>query len=111
MAYAFGELLLVPVVFTSQTAAKKRPVLVIHDGGDDDLLVTPVTDRGTRSPFDVPLGDWRSEGLRLPSTVRLEKLATVEKSLVLRPLGSLSAADSAKVRSVLRTFLAAILPP
>jgi mRNA interferase MazF len=110
MAYTFGEHLLVPVVFSSQSAAKKRPVMVIHDGGDDDLLVAPVTGHGGRSSYDVALADWRSEGLKLPSTVRLQKLATVEKSLVIRPLGRLSVDDSARIKPVLRDFLSAIAP-
>ena len=110
MPYTFGELLLVPVVITSQAAAKKRPVLVIYDGGDDDVLVAPVTGHGPRSPSDVPLADWQNEGLKLPSTVRLEKLATVEKALVLRRLGKVSATDLAKIKPVLRAFLLVLTP-
>ena len=41
--YAPGDILLAGLVFTSQTGAKRRPVMVIRDGGDDDLLVVPVT--------------------------------------------------------------------
>jgi mRNA interferase MazF len=110
MTYAFGDLLLVPVVFSDQTAAKKRPVLVIHDGGDDDLLVVPVTAHPVRSRNDVSLGEWQRAGLKLPSTARMDKLATVGKSLIVRQLGQLSACDSAAVKATFRSFLAAISP-
>ena len=41
-----GEILLASLVFTSQARAKKRPVMVIRDAGDDDLLVVPVRGAG-----------------------------------------------------------------
>ena len=41
-----AEILLAALVFTSQAGAKKRPVMVIRDTRDDDLLVAPVTGQG-----------------------------------------------------------------
>jgi mRNA interferase MazF len=93
-----GEILLVELVFTSQAGSKKRPVMVIRDAGDDDLLVAPVSSQAVRVAYDVILGDWQTAGLRLPSVVRVEKLATIEKGTVLRRLGRVSAADWTRVK-------------
>ena len=57
--HAPGEILLASLVFTSQGGAKKRPVLVIRDGGDDDLLVAPVTGQAVPANYDVMLRDWQ----------------------------------------------------
>ena len=107
--YAPGDILLAGLIFTSQTGAKRRPVMVIRDGGDDDLLVVPVTGQAARGAYDVILGDWQQAGLRLPSVVRLEKLATIAKATVLRNLGRPSVEDWAQVKEKLSHLWAEIL--
>ena len=109
MSFPQGEILLVTMLFTDGRAAKKRPVMVVFDGGDDDLLVAPVTSRSPRSLRDVALAQWQKAGLRLASIVRLEKLATVEKSTVIRRLGRIEPGDWASVKLVLNRFFADIL--
>jgi len=104
-----GELLLAALVFTSQAGAKNRPVMVIRDGGDDDLLVAPVSGQAVRVAYDVMLNDWQKAGLRLPSVVRVEKLATIEKATVRRSLGRASAADWARVKESLTQLCEEIL--
>lgn len=99
-----GEILLATLIFSSQAGQKRRPVLVIQDPGDDDLLVAPVTSHGLRSAHDLTLNDWPQAGLRLPSVVRLEKLATIEKGTVVRVLGRLSVADHDRVAAALPEF-------
>ncbi len=69
--------------------------------GDDDLLVVPVTGQAVRVAYDVILRDWKAAGLRLPSVARLEKLATIERTTVLRSLGRTSAEDWAQVKEKL----------
>ena len=78
--YSPGEILLAVMVFSTQARTKRRPVLVIHDSGDDDLLVAPVASHAGRSGHDILLSDWQEACLRLPSVVRLQKLATIEKN-------------------------------
>jgi len=104
VAYRFGDVLLVPISFSDARAAKKRPVLVVRDTGDADLLVVPITSHPPRSFEDVTLLNWGSAGLRLPSAARMAKLATVAKSSVIRQLGSLTDQDAQSVRRILRQF-------
>ena len=110
MSFARGDILLVALVFSNQAGTKRRPVMVVYDGGDDDLMVVPVTSHAGRTAFDVPVGHWPRAGLRLPSVVRAEKLATVEKSAIVRQLGRLSPQDLANVEAALHRFFQAILP-
>jgi hypothetical protein len=104
VAYRFGDALLVPIRFSDARAEKKRPVLVVHDTGDADLLVVPITSHPPRAFEDVILPGWRSAALRLPSTARMAKLATVAKSIVIRQLGSLTDQDAQSARKILRQF-------
>src|SRR5690242_3640894 len=109
MSFSQGEILLVPVAFTDGSGVKRRPVVVVHDSGDADLLVAPVTSQAVRSARDVPINDWRQAGLRLPSLARMDKLATVEKSTVVKSLGKLTPGDRKKVKDVLNKFFAEII--
>jgi len=54
------------------------------------------------SPFDCELNDWAKAGLKAPSFVRLHKLATMEKKLVEKEFGMITAADFQCVLETLR---------
>ena len=97
-----GDLVLVAFPYTSGGQTKNRPALVILDIGDADLILARVTTQATATPFDVVLTEWQAAGLLAPSTVRLHKLATVEKARVHRVLGTLQPVDRQQVSAVMR---------
>lgn len=104
MPYTFGDVLLVPLTFSDVSNSKRRPVLVLLDVDSADLLVVPVTSHKPRNDSDVILQEWTAAGLRLPSTVRMAKLATVARVTVIRQLGRLSERDAAEARKALSQF-------
>lgn len=85
-------------------------MMVVHDFGDDDLLVIPVTSHPARGSNDVSLSAWKSAGLKLPSTARVEKFATIAKSCVVRNQGKLPVQDRVAVEKALAGVLEEILP-
>jgi len=107
--YSFGDVLLASLVFSDGQSTKKRPVLVVTDFGDNDLLVVPITSHAARVETDTSISEWKNAGLRLPSCVRTEKLATIQKSLVIRKLGTLMPADLEVVRANLAVILKRII--
>ena len=106
--YRPGEIVLLLFPFTGMRGAKCRPALVLLDTGDPDIVVARVTSQVRQSPYDVTITDWQGAGLRLPSIVRLHKLATLEKALVDRSLGTLTAADWAEIRVTIRQMWSSI---
>jgi mRNA interferase MazF len=105
MTYQAGDLVLLAFPFTSGTKAKRRPALVILDVGDADILVARVTTRPYQTHFDIALEDWQSAGLLAASVVRVHKVPTLERTLVERQLGQVSAADRSRIADVLaRTY-------
>jgi len=94
-----GEIWLADIPFTDGSASKIRPVLVLWLDAAD-VVVAAITSAPPRSASDVILADWQSEGLRVPSTVRLSRLDCLEQILLRRKLGSLSADDARKVKEV-----------
>ncbi|MBA3483283.1 MAG: type II toxin-antitoxin system PemK/MazF family toxin [Pirellulales bacterium] len=103
--YRSGDLVLVAFPFSGGGPGKRRPALVIADAGDDNVVLARVTTQSTRTPLDVPLTDWQKSGLLAASVVRLHKLATIEKTLVSRTLGSISSVDRASVSKGLQQLL------
>ncbi len=105
--YQAGDLVLVNFPFTVGTQSKLRPALVVLDARDADILVARITTQTVKTPYDVLLTNWRQAGLLAPSTVRLHKLATLEKVLVDRMLGQLELGDHQKVSAVLQQMFGA----
>jgi mRNA interferase MazF len=106
--YQLGEIVLLLFPFAGAQRAKRRPALVLLDTGDADVVVARVTSQARQSPYDVKITDWQKAGLRLPSIVRLHKLATLEKALVDQRLGTLAAADWVKVRAMIQQMWSSI---
>lgn len=103
--YEFGDIVLLNAFpFSNLGQTKKRPALVLADTGDVDILVARVTSEEPRDSHDLSLTRWRDFGLLLPSTVRLSKLATLDKRLVLRKMGKLGSPERRKVRSLLKVL-------
>jgi mRNA interferase MazF len=94
----FGEVFICLFPFTSGAAGKVRPALVLFDLAQDAIIcrVTSVLRTG---PLDVTLNDWQAAGLLKPSVACLDRIVTAEKTVFLRRLGVLSAADMQAVRN------------
>lgn len=100
----FGEIQLCRFPFTAGAAFKIRPALVLFDLGED-ALICRVTSVPRSGPLDVPVRNWQAAGLLKASVARLDRLVTAEKTIFLRPLGTLSAEDAEIVRAVWNTHM------
>jgi mRNA interferase MazF len=106
--YHSGEVVFLMFPFVEASGAKRRPALVLMDASDDDIIVARITGQMSQTAFDVPLVEWQQAGLRIPSVVRVHKLATLEKGLVERQLGNLAPDDWAQVRARLQQLWASV---
>jgi mRNA interferase MazF len=104
--YQPGEIVLIFVPYTGGGGGKTRPALVIADTGDADVLVARITTQPASSAHDVTLTDWKGAGLLAPPIVRAHKLATLEKALVQKLLGKLTASDHKQVGAALHGLVA-----
>jgi mRNA interferase MazF len=105
--YRAGDVLLVDFPFVQGGQGKMRPAVVVADTGDSDVILARVTTQNYHSSFDVQLTEWKSAGLLAPSVLRLHKLATINKSLIQRRLGSLADADRNHAEAALKELVAA----
>jgi len=91
--YKSGDIVLLEFPYTKPSDSKKRPALIILDTGDEDIIAARITTQIFNIHYDVLIRDWQNTNLLSPSVIRCHKIATLEKSLILRKLGTLSEQD------------------
>lgn len=84
-----GDIVLIPFPFTDLTGSKKRPAIVLIDSEDDVTICFITTQLKWQSKFDVTVHPSKSNGLKKTSLIRLNKVATVDKALLIGLLGQL----------------------
>jgi mRNA interferase MazF len=105
---ARGDVVLVRFPFTDLSGSKLRPALIVGRPAGDDFIVAFITTRvATRDPRSAHLlqpsdMEFRTTGLKVPSVIRLERLATLQRSLIQRRLGSIGQRTEQVVARCLR---------
>ncbi|MBN1927723.1 MAG: type II toxin-antitoxin system PemK/MazF family toxin [Prolixibacteraceae bacterium] len=94
----FGDIVLLKFPFTDDKTFKRRPALVISDLNDGDVIVCRITSQLYETKYDVVIEDWQESGLKLPSVIRIHKLATLEKEIVELVIGKVDASIKEKVK-------------
>ncbi|PIU56113.1 MAG: hypothetical protein COS87_03120 [Chloroflexi bacterium CG07_land_8_20_14_0_80_45_17] len=102
-----GKIVLVPFPFTDLTAAKLRPALVIYEGEKDVVLAFLSSKVPSElSDADVLVTKNHTEaGLKVDSVIKLDKIATVLKDLIVGELGELDEELRSKVNRKLKKML------
>lgn len=85
-----GDIVLIPFPFTDLSGLKNRPALILIEG-QNDITVSFITSQiKWKEEFDVEVSPSQENGLKKTSLIRLSKLATIDKELVIGKLGKLS---------------------
>lgn len=112
-----GDIVLLPVPFTSGTGGKVRPALVVQSDHNNSrladtiiALITSTTHRAgnelTQLLIDLGTEEGRQSGLLHTSAVKCEHLATLERNLIIRVIGSLPPSLMAQVDTCLKAAMA-----
>lgn len=110
MPFEFGDVVLVPFPFTSQASSKQRPAIIVSNGAYNqarpDIVVMAITSQFRPSPTlgEVWLSQWQAAGLLKPSAIK-PVFATLERTLIIRQLGTLAVADQIAVRNAIKQTL------
>jgi mRNA interferase MazF len=99
--FRFGDIVLLKFPYTDETSFKKRPALIINNLDDDDIIVCRITSQQYETPHDVPIIHWKESGLKLPSVIRVHKLATFDKGMVEMVMGKIDLSLKQKVKEIL----------
>ncbi len=88
-----GKIVLTSFPFTDLSGSKRRPALIVSkENSREDVIVAFITSRLYKeSETDLLINnehpDFAKTGLKVPSLIRLSKLATLEKALIVGEIG------------------------
>ncbi len=87
--FAFGSIVLTRFPFTDLSGEKRRPALVVSRDNHRrfDLVVCFITSVPRTGQDMAPLAATRGTGLKVPSVVRFDKLATLDLTVITGKLG------------------------
>jgi len=105
-----GKIVLIPFPFTDLTSTKLRPALVLYEG-EKDVVVAFISSRITKTRYadviiDESHPEFKKTGLKLSSTVKLDKIATISKELMLGEIGEIGPKLKKEINGkISKTFL------
>jgi mRNA interferase MazF len=106
-----GEIILIPVPFTDLSSQKRRPVIVLsnnaYNNSSRDVLVVAVTSNPvlTAYSFAIDNADLSIGTLNRPSVVRVDKIYTLEQTLIVKRFGKVKQGVVDRIRDVLNIIL------
>jgi mRNA interferase MazF len=107
-----GTIVLVPFPFTDLSGDKVRPALILNDKHyGNDVLVCFISSMVSqrRSPYEILVStdqdDFLHTGLKVTSTIRVNKIATLDTRVIIGKLGVIDRTTMATVKKILKVYL------
>ncbi len=99
-----GDVVLLPFPFTDLSGMKNRPAVVLAQNDFDVTVAFITTQLHYKEETDVIISEFKEAGLKKVSLIRLNKIATIDKSIVLGKLGELESYIVEEIKSNLRVL-------
>ena len=99
---AKGDIILITFPFTDLSGSKLRPALVLADTGLDITVCFITTQTQWQEQTDVLLLPNTTNGLRVQSSIRTSKIATLDRALAKGLLGTLSQSEIIELNNKLK---------
>jgi mRNA interferase MazF len=101
-----GAIVLVPFPFTDLSGHKVRPALVLHakSRGEDCIVGFISSVQKKEGALDLLVEASKSNGLKVNSVVKVEKIATLQKKIVIGELGILEPIYMKEIDKKLKTL-------
>lgn len=100
-----GKIVLIPFPYTDLTGSKPRPALVLAEA-PEDVVVAFISSRVSHLTdscllIDESYPDYEATGLKTASVLRLDKVATIARSLLIGEIGEVTGSIKADVNKKL----------
>ena len=99
-----GDIVLIPFPFTDLSGNKLRPALVLAENTLDITVSFITTQLQWQEPTDIVLQPQKKNGIKKLSIVRLSKIATIDKSLIVGIIGSMSSTQILELDQKLKSI-------
>jgi len=98
-----GNIVLIPFPFTDLTGNKLRPALILTETSLD-VTVSFITTQLQWQELTILLQPKTNNGIKKTSLIRLSKLATVDRKLIIGIIGSLDKVELAELNIKLKVI-------
>jgi len=87
-----GDVVVIPFPFSDLSQSKKRPALVITSLKGEDIILAQITSKNIYDEYAVELRekDFIEGGLKVNSNIRVNKLFTASRDLILYKVGRIN---------------------
>ena len=89
--YMKGDVVILDFPFSNLLNSKRRPALIIKVPKGEDLIVSQITGKSQEPSLEIQINksDFKEGGLKIDSYLRLDKIFSIEKSLIIYKVGTL----------------------
>ena len=86
-----GDIIVIDFPFSSLKESKRRPVLILKIPKGEDVIVNQITGSSYKKSAEIKIEnkDFKHGSLKRESFIRIDKIGSVEKSLIKYKIGSL----------------------
>ena len=86
-----GDIVIIDFPYSNLKNTKRRPVLILKVPRGEDVIVAQITSSSYEQSLEIPLKEdnFKDGSLKRESFVRIDKIASIEKSLISYKAGSL----------------------
>jgi mRNA interferase MazF len=100
-----GDIVLIPFPFTDLSNQKVRPALTLSTQmKSEDIVVSFISSVKPKKldDFDIKIEPDKTNGLKLPSIIKIDKIATLNKKIILGELGKIDSTTSKMVEQKIK---------
>ncbi len=102
-----GDIVVIPFPFSNLSSFKRRPAIVLVNLPGPDIILCQITSKNRMDGFSIELlkDDFSVEGLNQISYVRVDRIFTAEKSIILRKAGRVKEHKMTEIRKAIISLL------
>jgi len=106
-----NTIVLVPFPFTDMSSVKVRPAVILSNNStSDDVVVAFISSKKVKQIHKIDIQikekqkDFEKTGLKISSTIKVDKLATLDKKIVLGELGEVGKNTEKEINKKLKVL-------
>jgi len=100
-----GNSVLIPFPYTDLSGNKLRPALILTENSLDVTVSFITTQLQWQEPTDVIIQPLPTNGIKKMSIIRLNKIATIDRSLIVGIIGSINNLEVVEINQIIFQLL------
>lgn len=102
-----GDVAVIEFPYSNLKDAKRRPVLILKIPKGEDVIALQITSASQEKSVEIQIKkeDFKKSSLKKDSYIRIDKIASVDKSLIKYKVGSLNQAKFNEILESVCSFL------